>query len=75
MATRPGYPANDGRALTMCTRRLKAWTRRRAALRNRSRSPSMRPQNWSFAETTSSAAADGVGARRSATKSAMVTSV
>ncbi len=59
----------------MCTRRLNAWTRRRAALRNRSRSPSMRPQNWSFAETTSSAAADGVGARRSATKSAMVTSV
>ena len=35
----------------------------------------MRPQNSSFAATTISAAADGVGARRSATKSAMVTSV
>ena len=34
----------------------------------------MRAQNSSFAATTISAAADGVGARRSATKSAMVTS-
>ena len=35
----------------------------------------MRRPNSSFAATTISAAADGVGARRSATKSAMVTSV
>ena len=35
----------------------------------------MRAQNSSFAATTISAAADGVGARRSATKSAIVTSV
>ena len=35
----------------------------------------MRLQNSSLAATTISAAADGVGARRSATKSAMVTSV
>ena len=36
---------------------------------------SMRAQNSSFAATTISAAADGVGARRSATKSAIVTSI
>ena len=35
---------------------------------------SMRAQNSSLAATTSSAAADGVGARRSATKSAIVKS-
>ncbi len=35
----------------------------------------MRPQNSSRLATTVSAAADGVGARRSATKSAMVVSV
>ena len=40
-----------------------------------SRSPSIRATNSSLAETTISAAADGVGARRSATKSAIVTSV
>ena len=34
-----------------------------------------RAATWSFSRTTSSAAADGVGARRSATKSAMVKSV
>ena len=35
----------------------------------------MRPKNSSLADTTISAAADGVGARRSATKSAIVVSV
>ena len=43
--------------------------------RSRSCSRSIRLQNSSFAATTISAAADGVGARRSATKSAIVTSV
>ena len=46
----------------------------RAAACSRCCSRSMRLQNSSFAATTISAAADGVGARRSATKSAIVTS-
>ena len=57
------------------TRRASRWTRPRADARRRSSRRSMRPQNSSFAATTISAAADGVGARTSATKSAIVTSV
>ncbi len=75
MATRPGKPARAGRLASTCTRRLSPCTRPRAVDERRSWSRSMRPRNSSFAATTSSAAADGVGARKSATKSAMVTSV
>src|SRR2546425_533394 len=52
----------------MCTRRLRRWTRPRAAAPSRSWSRSMRPQNSSLRATTSSAAADGVGARIAAAK-------
>ena len=73
----PGKPANAGRRVrATCTRRLDvlhvAHVPRRRADRAGDRSA---PQNSSLAATTISAAADGVGARRSATKSAIVTSV
>src|SRR6266487_4434500 len=75
IASRAGKPANTGRPVATWMRRLRPWTRPRADARRRSRSRSIRSQNSTFAATTSSAAADGVGARTSATKSAIVTSV
>ena len=75
LATRPGTPANAGRPARTCTRRLSVCTRPCAAARSRSVRRSMRAANSVLAAMTISAAADGVGARRSATKSAIVTSV
>ncbi len=74
-ASRPGRPAKPGRASRAWRRDSRRRSRWSSADSRRSARPSMCPKNSSLRFTTSSAAAEGVAARRSATKSAMVTSV
>ena len=72
---RAGNPRGRGGWSATCTRARRRCDAARAAARSRSVSRSMRRRIRPCAATTISAAADGVGARRSATKSAIVTSV